>query len=116
MSLVPKRRNIFDLTTPLGEVPREWLQLIEPHITRDGDHWRWNGPTDAHGEPIVYLTNPATGRRNTKRVKRIVAEMFWELKSFHDVLHECGVLECVNPSHLEPTPTHWKQRGRQAIC
>lgn len=111
MSLVEKIRPLLTLKTPLGDIPAEWLRWIEPKIVRSEDGcWRWQGAFDSEGEPLMFTRNPANGKRATQRVKRVVAKLFFAIKPYHDVLHKCDNLDCVNPSHLEATSSHWKQR------
>jgi hypothetical protein len=40
-----KKRTLLQLRTPLGEVPKEWLDIIEPKIARPDDTtcWLWIG-------------------------------------------------------------------------
>jgi hypothetical protein len=109
--MIARKRNLLTLATPLAEIPGPWLRYIEPKIERDADdHWLWQGAHDQDGEPVLNFFNAVTGHRNTRRVKRMVAEMFWTLLKRHDVIHQCGILSCLNPAHLVPSVTHWTQR------
>lgn len=108
-----KKRALLTLSTPLGNVPKEWLQFIEPKIERpEGTTcWLWRGSCFPDGHAQIMVTNPETGKRNGRRVARVVAEMFWNLKG-EDVVHECGNLNCVNPNHFHVTGNHWTQENR----
>lgn len=108
--MIPRRRPLLTLATPLKDIPKAWLDYIEPKIERVGECWLWRGAHDSEGEPVLNFFNAVTRHRNTRRVKRMVAEMFWVLLRRHDVIRQCGVLSCLNPSHLVPSITHWTQR------
>lgn len=108
--MILKIRPLITLQTTLENIPRRWLELVEPKIKRVGECWLWQGACDSDGEPVVNYLNLETMKRNTRRVKRIVGELFWELKRHHDLLHTCGDLTCVNPSHLAPSTEHWTAR------
>ncbi len=113
MSVI-KTRNLLNLQTPLSDIPRTWLTLIEPRIERDGLCWLWNGALDATGRPIVAVRLPS-GKRSTARVTRIVAGMFYELKKHHEVVQKCGALNCLNPAHIYVSDLHYKQEDRGAM-
>lgn len=109
--MIARKRNLLTLNTPLKDIPEAWLKYIEPKIVRDADdHWLWQGQHLKDGEPGLSFFNVVTGHRNTRRVKRMIAEMFWTLLRRHDVVHQCGILSCLNPSHLAPQVSHWTQR------
>lgn len=113
--MIEKIRPIFGLDTKLADVPRWWLQFVEPRIKRVGQCWMWQGAHDTNGEPVIALLNPDSGKRNTRLLKRIVAAMFYELKKHYDVIHKCGNLSCLNPGHLHVSAAHWTQESRKTM-
>lgn len=113
--MIEKIRPIFGTDSKLGEIPRFWLQYVEPRIRRDGMCWLWDGAHDSAGEPVISLVNGETGKRNTRMLKRIVAAMFYVLKKHYDVFHECGNLSCLNPGHLKVSASHWTQESRETM-
>lgn len=107
-----KKRPFIELTTKLGDIPREWLERVEPHIVRMGSCWIWQGACDGDGEPTFNYPQP-NGKRTSRRLKRWIVDMFWDgLKPHHDVLHHCGDLSCINPAHFFISAAHWKQEDR----
>lgn len=112
--MIISRRPLIDLKTPLGDIPREWLASIEHRIKRskDSECWLWTGCVDQDGEPILSFKNLETGARNTRRVKRVIAEIFWEILPRHDVVHQCGNLDCLNPAHFYVSMANWNQEVR----
>lgn len=110
-------RTLLDLRTPLRLIPRAWLELVEPKITRlEGSScWLWDGAVDRDGEPVLAIKNLETGSRGSKRVKRIVAALFWDLKDHYDVSHACKNVNCLNPQHFHVSDVHWRQENRPAI-
>lgn len=112
-----KRRPLLTLQTPLGKIPKEWLE-IEPKIARFPEKttcWVWVGALDNDGHPVVSVRNPKTGKRNTMRVARIVANIFWFLKPHAEVVHVCGATNCLNPGHFYLSVKHWHQEDRPAM-
>lgn len=103
---------MLTMATPLGDIPHAWLAQIEPRIARSKEHqcWIWTGSHDTDGEPVINFTNALTGARNTRRAKRMVADMFYGAKRTNDVIHKCGNLSCLNPSHIKVVLSHWTQR------
>ena len=114
MSVV-KKRPLIDFDTKLCDIPRAWLEFIEPRIRREGTCWLWTGSLDHDGHPSVSLRVPGKTTRTTRRVARIVAEMFWDLRESNDVLHACPHLNCLNPNHFHVSAAHWSQENRSAI-
>jgi hypothetical protein len=110
--MIDRKRPLLTMATALGDVPEFWRQVIEPRIMRPADTscWVWTGAHDSDGEPVVNFTNPETKLRNTRRLKRSVADMFWEIKRHYDIVHKCGNLSCLNPAHIGVTAQHWTQR------
>lgn len=112
--IITQKRPLLRLTTALEDIPAAWLRWIEPRIVREGTCWHWQGATDTNGEPVLTIQNPETGKRGTHRVKRIVADMFWMMKKHYDVIHECGNLTCINPTHFYISAVHHAQEDRGA--
>lgn len=110
--MITKKRPLLTLSTPLEDIPRRWLELVEAKIERrkGSSCWLWTGAVDTEGEPVLNYLNLATGKRNTRRVKRLMAEVFWEMKPHYDVLHQCGDLTCLNPNHWTISTAHWTSR------
>jgi hypothetical protein len=106
------KKPLLDMRTPLSLIPKTWLDLIEPHIVRpkDSSCWLWIGPIDRDGEPTLSFT--VNGKRSTRRVKRIVADLYWEIDD-KDVVHECGVINCLAPFHFYVSDLHWTQEDRE---
>lgn len=98
--MLKKLRPFFDLDTKLKLVPEDWLKYIEPRIVRSETCWLWDGALDMYGEPLMSFYDPVTKKRTTKRVKVFVAEMFWEGVAGHEVVHTCGLLNCLNFAHF----------------
>lgn len=115
--MITKKRPLLDLKTPLRLIPKQWLDIIEPRILRPSDTscWLWDGATDRDGEPIISVVNAGTGKRSTRRVKRIVAELYWDMRKDHDVIHECGTKNCLAPFHFYISPLHWTQENRAQL-
>jgi len=97
---VNKKRPLLNLATPLRDIPREWLQYIEPHIKREGTCWYWQGSHFPDGYAQMLVVNPKTGKKNGRRVVRIVAEMFYENLKDHRISLSCGRRSCLNPAHV----------------
>jgi hypothetical protein len=118
MSSVTKKRALITVNTPLCDVPREWIKLIEPKIIRPTDSacWLWTGATDKDGEPVFTLTVILDSRegktRKLLRAKRVIADMFWQIARHIEIVHECGTLNCLNPSHFYLSAAHWTQEVR----
>lgn len=93
----------FTIDTPLREIPRTWLTMIEPKVVRSERHdcWVWIGAVDESGAAVITTKNVATGKRNTVRVARIVMKMFRPgMTSGQKVKMTCDTRNCVNPRHM----------------
>lgn len=116
--MITKKRPLLDLKTPLKLIPKGWLDVIEPHIIRPSDTscWIWTGAVDRDGEPIIYVVNAATtGKRSTRRVKRIIGDMYWNIRGTQDIIHECGTKNCLAPFHFYVSELHWTQENRAQL-
>lgn len=111
--MIAKRRPLLDLRTPLSLIPKTWSDLVEPQIVRppNSSCWVWIGGVDGDGEPVLSMV--IGGKRSTRRVKRIVADLYWELKDHYDVVHECGTKNCLAPFHFYVSELHWSQEDRK---
>lgn len=100
--MLKKIRPFIQIDTKFNLIPRAWLMFVEPKIERPSDStcWLWQGGCDQHGEPQINVWNAITGKRTTKRLKVLVAEMFWEDVTGHNIVHECGTVNCLNPAHF----------------
>lgn len=102
--------KFFTYDTPLSRIPRAWLKVIEPKITRGLQPiptcWLWAdelGPLDCddNGEP--RLRAPGGGQM---LAKFFVAKIFWPRvqctgkNPLHYVYHHCGTKNCLNPNHF----------------
>lgn len=97
---INKKRPLLNLATPLRDIPREWLQNIEPYVVREGTCWYWRGAFFPDGYGSIMAMNPKTGKRNGRRVVRVVAEMFYEGLQGQSVTLSCRRRACVNPAHI----------------
>jgi hypothetical protein len=110
-----KIRPLVDNFTPISEVPRAWLQTIEPKIKRmpasspAGGCWVWQGAVDREGHPVMS-TIDLEKRRGLRRVARWVASFFYDFPPYIEVTHHCENVTCIRPSHLELQPTVANQR------
>lgn len=111
-----KIRPLFGIRSRLESIPKDWMKMIEPRIVRRADTscWLWDGALDRDGEPVFHLTTPK-GTRTMRRVKRFVAAMFWKVEDHNDVVHTCGISNCLNPNHFYVSQAHWKQEDRKSL-
>ena len=135
--MIKKIRPLFNMRSKLEDIPADWMKYVEPRIVRlepkhdynvdraaaikekatgELDCWLWDGGLDKNGQAVMHVTT-GQGVRSLRRVKRIVAAMFWELEDRHDVYQKCGFLNCVNPNHLVVTAEHYShgKRPRQFV-
>lgn len=99
----------FDEMTPLRDIPRLWLQLIEPYIERDaryGACWVWHGPVRKANQRI-YPIFKVNGLCDTS-VVRFIANNIWDIDRTWFCYQSCGNLRCVNPYHIVVT---WNNPG-----
>jgi hypothetical protein len=101
---------MLQLRTPLGEVPKEWLDIIEPKIARPDDTtcWLWLGSCDERGEPRYSVQN-RDGHWTTRTCKSLIAELFWVLPKIVSVFRSCTNTNCLNPNHFIVTDRHYTQ-------
>jgi len=97
------------MSTTFENIPKEWLNVIEPKVMRGAflPCWIWTGALDKNGYPIIYLD-----RGKTIMAHRFVAKLFWRFPEDWYVSRSCGTQNCVNPNHLTPTkfnPRHSKK-------
>lgn len=108
--MLVKLRPLITMQTPLAEVPRWWLQYVEPKIMRHELCWLWQGGHGSNGEPVCNVKYD--GKYKLVQLKKVVAAMFYELKEWYDIYHRCGNLSCLNPSHLGISVTHYSHEDR----
>lgn len=115
--MIVRTRAIITMETQLRNIPRTWLNIIEPRLERPegGTCWLWTGAVDGAGHPCVAF-RISKDKRSTKRIARIGAALFWELKPHHEVVHSCGVLNCMNPAHWYISALHWKHEDRKKMA
>lgn len=114
--MIEKFRPLFNMRSRLTDIPADWLRLVEPRIYRPQGTscWLWDGGVDGKGEPVIHVAS-AKGKRTMRRVKRIVAAMFWHFKPHNDIVHRCGTVNCLNPNHFYVSASHWTQEDRKAM-
>lgn len=86
------------MRTPLGEIPKDWLVFVEPHIRRPSisECWLWCGAM-SHKERCT-MRNPVTGA--PVMVRQFVMRLFFDYPENRFVKASCGNPTCVNPNHL----------------
>jgi hypothetical protein len=106
-----KTRPLMGIDTKLCDIPREWLELVEPRVTRrkDTSCWLWDGAVNQHGEAVIKSKNAETGAFGNVSLKFVIARLFWMIDADTDIYHECGTMNCVNPMHFFLTRLHHKQ-------
>ncbi len=102
-----KRRPLFNLITRFENVPKEWLNHVEPHVVRGPflPCWVWSGGLDRNGYPILWVEGKMV------MVHRFVAKIFYDFPPNWYVTRECLVQNCVNPSHLVIKPTQTRKKA-----
>jgi hypothetical protein len=103
-------RPLVTIDTPLREIPRIWLERVEPMVLRGSflPCWVWIGmvhTAKGHGQICI----PKSYDREKKKARvvyahRYVAKIFWDFPEDWFVAHICERNNCVNPAHLCPTP------------
>ena len=97
-----KRRALINIHTQLENVPKEWLNVIEPHVVRGAflPCWVWTGAVDRNGYPHMRV------ERKMVMAHRFVAKIFYDFPDAYFVSLSCGVRNCVNPNHIKITARH----------
>lgn len=92
---------LLGLSTPLEEIPREWILYFEPKIVRQSylPCWMWkakclkdNGGFESY--PIAYIK----GKEYSARKE--IAKLFWQFPDSYVILMTCQERLCVNPNHM----------------
>lgn len=98
--MIIKKRPLFNLNTAFENVPKEWLNHIEPRVTRGPflPCWVWHGSIDDNGYPRMRIDD-----NKVVKVHRWVAGLFWDFPDDYYVKQTCGCRNCVNPTHLKVT-------------
>lgn len=95
-------RPLFDETTPLRDIPRAWLQHIEPRVQRMGwePHVMWVGDFDKNGQTRMYA--PGKKGRSRISINKYVMSMFFNMPNDHRILCRSACVQpgCVNPLHI----------------
>lgn len=106
---VVKRRPLFNEHTPIGDVPIEWLQNVEPKIVRKGFKGCWLSYAfaDKTGKPQIMMRD-RNGNRRRMFLARYVMSIFYDFPKEYYVRRTCVFPQCVNPNHLYLS-SHWKQ-------
>jgi hypothetical protein len=101
-----KRRPLFNTKTQLENIPKEWLNHIEPHVVRGAflPCWVWAGQCDRNGYPTMRVDGKMV------MVHRFVASLFWTFGKDKYVRRRCHVQNCVNPNHIYVTSKHHLQK------
>ncbi len=97
-----KRRPLINIHTQLENIPKEWLNVIEPHVVRGAflPCWVWAGAVDGNGYPYLNVDGKMV------MAHRFVARIFYDFPDEYYVSKSCGVRNCVNPNHLTITARH----------
>lgn len=100
-----KRRPLINMLTQLENIPKEWLNHVEPRVVRGSflPCWVWCGAVDQNGYPIMRVAGKIV------MVHRFVAKIFWDFPNDYYVRRKCSVNNCVNPNHLHITAMHPSQ-------
>lgn len=90
-------RPLITLSTPLRDVPTEWLKHIEPHVIRGAflPCWVMSKPLNP-GSGLVHIR--VDGKYTT--ALRYIAKLFWEFPENYRVTTLCETVGCCNPAHL----------------
>jgi len=100
--IATKRRALINVRTSLENVPKEWLNQIEPKIFRGAflPCWVWSGALDNNGYPIMNVD----GRQMS--VAKMVAKIFYEFPEDWHVDRSCHNKSCLNPNHIRVRKFH----------
>lgn len=109
-------RPILTLRTQYQNIPDWWCKHVEARIERiKGSRcWFWTGGLNHRGQPVTIVRMEG-GRRRQVEVKRVVANMFWDLSKHWQVIQACGNMNCLNPRHFYVTALDWQQHDRAGI-
>jgi len=99
-----KKRPLINMLTSLENIPKEWLNHVEPKVVRGAflPCWIWAGAVDKNGYPIMRDGNTII------MMHRYVAKLFYKVGKTDYVKRSCGINNCVNPNHVYVSKT---QRG-----
>lgn len=105
--MLSKRRPIFNMITRLENVPKEWLNHVEPKIMRGPflPCWVWTGALDRNGYPVMQFEG------QTIMMHRFVAKIFYNFPDSWYVTRSCNVQNCLNPAHIVVKPTRTKRNA-----
>ena len=97
-----KKRALINMHTQLENIPKEWLNHVEPNIMRGSflPCWLWVGPICAKGYPRAYYDY------KSRNMRRMVAGIFYELPDDWYVDLACHNKQCLNPNHLRVRKFH----------
>jgi hypothetical protein len=96
-----KRRALINLHTQLENIPKEWLNVIEPKVFRGAflPHWIWSGAV-CKSYPVIYVDRKQIG------ALRFIAKIFYEFPDDWHVDLSCHYPGCVNPNHIRVRKFH----------
>jgi len=102
-----KRRPLINLLTKLENIPKEWLNHVEPFIVRGPflPCWVWSGALDKNGYPIKNVDG------KMMMMHRFVARLFYDFPDEWYVTRSCNVQNCLCPSHLVIKATKTKRNA-----
>lgn len=102
-----KRRPLINLLTQFGNVPKEWLNHIEPKIVRGPflPCWVWSGALDRNGYPTFYVEGDMV------MAHRYVAKLFYIFPDEWYVTQSCNVRNCLNPTHIVIKETKTRKKA-----
>lgn len=111
---VERRIPDFNLKTQFGNVPKEWLDEIEPHVQREIDGcWNWTGAFTENGYPRMQYFDYERGGYFHIPAHVRVAQIFWNFERDKcRVRRSCNNRACVRPSHVRPTYYHHTQTDK----
>lgn len=102
-----KRRPLFNMITRLENIPKEWLNHIEPKIVRGPflPCWVWTGALDRNGYPVMNVDGAMV------MVHRFVAKIFYIFPEEWFVTRSCNVQNCLNPNHIVIKATKTRKKA-----
>lgn len=100
--MLVKRRALINLHTQLENIPKEWLNIIEPKVFRGAflPHWIWSGAVSTDGYPVIYVDGKQV------RVLKFISKIFYEFPDDWHVDLSCHYPGCVNPNHIRVRKFH----------
>lgn len=76
----------------------QFRKQFESKITKCGEHWIWTGKKCGEGQPRRFMFPDG----KTMSVLRMAWILSGGLPSDGYIESKCGLIDCVNPDHLQP--------------